>query len=53
VIGPRAVRALSRDGLPPTGTDLLMVALAPWIGRANLLLGIVILMLAAALTRSH
>jgi putative copper export protein len=53
VIGPRAVRAMSRDGLPPTGTDLLMVALAPWIGRANLLLGIVILMLAAALTRSH
>jgi putative copper export protein len=53
VIGPRAARALSRDGLPPTGTDLLMVELAPWIGRFNLLLGIVILMLAAALTRSH
>ncbi len=52
VIGPRAGRAMSRDGLPPTGTDLLMVALAPWIGRFNLLLGIVILMLAAALTRS-
>jgi putative copper export protein len=53
VIGPRAAHALSRDGLPPTGTDLLMVELAPWIGRFNLLLGIVILMLAAALTRSH
>ena len=53
VIGPRAARAMSRDGLPPTGTDLLMVSLAPWIGRFNLLLGIVILMLAAALTRSH
>jgi len=53
VIGPRAARAMSRDGLPPTGTDLLMVTLAPWIGRFNLLLGIVILMLAAALTRSH
>jgi uncharacterized membrane protein len=53
VIGPRAGRAMARDGLPPTGTDLLMVALAPWIGRFNLLLGIVILMLAAALTRSH
>lgn len=53
VIGPRAGRAMSRDGLPPTGTDLLMVQLAPWIGRFNLLLGIVILMLAAALTRSH
>ena len=53
VIGPRAARAMSRDGLPPTGTDLLMVELAPWIGRFNLLLGIVILMLAAALTRSH
>ena len=53
VIGPRAGRAMSRDGLPPTGTDLLMVALASWIGRFNLLLGIVILMIAAALTRSH
>lgn len=53
VIGPRAVRAMSRDGLPPTGTDLLMVKLAPWVGRFNLLLGIVILLLAAALTRSH
>ncbi|TAL09456.1 MAG: hypothetical protein EPO02_10265 [Nitrospirae bacterium] len=53
VIGPRAARALSRDGLPPTGADLFMVALAPWIGRFNLLLGIVILTLAAALTRSH
>ncbi len=53
VIGPRASRAMSRDGLPPTGADHLMVALAPWIGRFNLLLGIVILMLAAALTRSH
>jgi putative copper resistance protein D len=53
VIGPRAARAMSRDGLPPTGSDLLMVTLAPWIGRFNLLLGIVILMLAAALTRSH
>lgn len=53
VIGPRAARAMSRDGLPPTGSDLLMVSLAPWIGRFNLLLGIVILMLAAALTRSH
>jgi uncharacterized membrane protein len=53
VIGPRAGRALSRDGLPPTGIDLLMVVLAPWVGRLNLLLGIVILLLAAALTRSH
>jgi putative copper export protein len=53
VIGPRAGRAMSRDGLPPTGTDRLMVTLAPWVGRLNLLLGIVILMLAAALTRSH
>ena len=53
VIGPRAGRALSRDGLPPTGTDLLMVTLAPWVGRFNLLLGVVILVLAAALTRSH
>lgn len=53
VIGPRAARAMSRDGPPPTGTDLLMVELAPWIGRFNLLLGIVILTLAAALTRSH
>ena len=53
VIGPRAARALSRDGLPPTGTDLLMVTLAPWVGRFNLLLGVVILVLAAALTRSH
>ena len=53
VIGPRAGRAMSRDGLPPTGTDLLMVRLAPWVGRFNLLLGIVILLLAAALTRSH
>ena len=53
VVGPRAGRAMSRDGLPPTGADLLMVSLAPWIGRFNLLLGIVILMLAAALTRSH
>jgi len=53
VIGPRAARAMSRDGLPPTGTDLLMVRLAPWVGRFNLLLGIVILLLAAALTRSH
>ena len=53
VIGPRAGRALSRDGLPPTGTDLLMVTLAPWVGRLNLLLGIIILVPAAALTRSH
>jgi len=53
VIGPRAERAMSRDGLPPAGTDLLMVKLAPWVGRFNLLLGIVILLLAAALTRSH
>jgi len=53
VIGPRAGRAMARDGLLPTGTDLLIVALAPWIGRFNLLLGIVILLLAAALTRSH
>jgi len=53
VIGPRAARAMSRDGPPPTGTDFLMVELAPWIGRFNLLLGIVILTLAAALTRSH
>ncbi len=53
VIGPRAGRALSRDGLPPIGTDQLMVTLAPWVGRLNLLLGIVILLLAAALTRSH
>ena len=53
VIGPRAGRALSRDGLPPTGTDLFMVTLAPWVGRFNLLLGVVILVLAAALTRSH
>lgn len=53
VIGPRAARAQSRDGLPPTGTDLLMVQLAPWVGRFNLLLGVIILVLAAALTRSH
>lgn len=53
VIGPRAGRALSRNGLPPTGSDRAMVTLAPWIGRLNLLLGIVILLLAAALTRSH
>lgn len=53
VIGPRAGRALSRNGLPPTGSDRAMVTLAPWIGRFNLLLGIVILLLAAALTRSH
>ena len=53
LIGPRAGRAVSRDGLAPTGTDLMMVKLAPWVGRANLLLGVVILVLAAALTRSH
>jgi putative copper resistance protein D len=53
VIGPRAGRALSRDGLPPTETDRFMVTLAPWVGRFNLLLGVVILVLAAALTRSH
>ncbi|TLY19332.1 MAG: DUF4149 domain-containing protein [Nitrospirae bacterium] len=53
IIGPRAARAQSRDGLPPTGTDLLMVQLAPWVGRLNLLLGVIILVLAAALTRSR
>jgi len=53
IIGPRAARAQSRDGLRPTGTDLLMVQLAPWVGRLNLLLGVIILVLAAALTRSH
>jgi putative copper export protein len=53
LIGPRAARAQSRDGLPPTGTDLLMVQLSPWVGRFNLLLGVIILVLAAALTRSH
>ena len=53
IIGPRAVRAQSRDGLLPTGADLLMVQLAPWVGRLNLLLGVVILVLAAALARSH
>ncbi len=53
IIGPRAARAQSRDGLLPTGTDLLMVQLAPWVGRLNLLLGVIILVLAAALTRSH
>ena len=53
VIGPRTGRALSRDGLPPTETDRFMVTLAPWVGRFNLLLGVVILVLAAALTRSH
>jgi putative copper export protein len=53
VIGPRAGRALSRDGLPPTETDRFMVTLSPWVGRFNLLLGVVILVLAAALTRSH
>ncbi|MBI3810073.1 MAG: DUF4149 domain-containing protein [Nitrospirae bacterium] len=53
VIGPRAARAMSRDGLPPTSTDLLMVTLAPWVGRFNLLLGVIIILLAAALTRSH
>jgi len=52
-IGPRAARAQSRDGLLPTGADLLMVQLAPWVGRLNLLLGVIILVLAAALTRSH
>jgi hypothetical protein len=31
----------------------MAVALAPWIGRFNLLLGIVTLLLAAAPTRSH
>jgi len=46
VIGPRAGRALSRDGLPPTETDRFMVTLAPWVGRFNLLLGVVILVLA-------
>jgi len=53
IIGPRAARAQSRDGLLPTGTDLLMVQLAPWVGRLNLLLGVIILVLAAALARSH
>ena len=53
IIGPRAARAQSRDGLPPNGTDLLMVQLTPWVGRLNLLLGVIILVLAAALTRSH
>lgn len=53
VIGPRAGRALSRDGLPPAGADRVMVALAPWMGRINLVLGVVILLLAAGLTRSH
>ena len=53
IIGPRAARAQSRDGLPPTGTDLLMVQLAPWVGRLNILLGVIILVLAVALTRSH
>src|SRR5439155_23736870 len=43
IIGPRATRAQSRDRLPPTGTDLLMVQLAPWVGRLNLLLGVIIL----------
>jgi copper resistance protein D len=52
-IGPRVARAQSRDGLPPTGTDLLMVQLEPWVRRLNLLLGVIILVLAAALTRSH
>ena len=31
VIGPRAARAMSRDGPPPTGTDLLMVELAGFV----------------------
>ncbi|OLB23217.1 MAG: hypothetical protein AUH95_03480 [Nitrospirae bacterium 13_2_20CM_2_63_8] len=53
IIGPRAARAQSRDGLLPTGTDLLMVQLAPWVGRLNLLLGVIILVLAAALARTH
>jgi copper resistance protein D len=53
VIGPRAGRAVSRNGLPPSASDLFMVRLAPWVGRFNLLLGVVILVLAAALTRSH
>jgi len=53
IIGPRAARAQSRDGLLPTGADLLMVQLAPWVGRLNLLLGAIILVLAAALARSH
>jgi len=53
IIGPRAARAQSRDGLLPTGADLLMVQLAPWVGRLNLLLGVIILVLAAALARSH
>jgi hypothetical protein len=39
--------------LLPTGTDRLMVQLAPWVGRLNLLLGVIILVLAAALARSH
>src|SRR5712692_10865260 len=30
VIGPRAGRVLSRNGLPPTETDRFMVTLAPW-----------------------
>ena len=53
VIGPRAGKALSRDGLPPAGADRIMVVLAPWMGRINLVLGVVILLLAAGLTRSH
>jgi len=53
IIGPRAARAQSRDGLLPTGADLLMVQLAPWVGRLNLLLGVIILVLAEALVRSH
>jgi putative copper export protein len=53
LIAPRAGRALSRDGLPPAGADWIMVLLAPWMGRTNLVLGVVILLLAAGLTRSH
>lgn len=53
LIAPRASRALSRDGLPPAGADRIMVLLAPWLGRINLVLGVVILLLAAGLTRSH
>src|SRR5438876_4792769 len=53
IIGPRAARAHSRDGLPPNGTELLMVQLTPTVGRLHLLLGVIMLGLAAALTRSH
>ncbi|MEW6544874.1 MAG: DUF4149 domain-containing protein [Nitrospirota bacterium] len=51
-LGPRVGRLLGAPQKPRAGLDSFMIRSAPWLARAGLVLGLAVLLAAAALARS-